>query len=101
MKKIISSLLLSVSCFAFPVEGYVNFGQFINCEIYNDFNHSIVVRDYTYSIRLRNGMYRNVSYTCGYNCEVRPNSFNNFSGPVNSPLVYDASCSANVVRLRR
>lgn len=94
-------MIISISSFAFQVDGYVNYGQFINCEIYNEFRTPIVVRDYSYSIRLRNGSVQNVFYTCGFNCEIMPNSYSNFSGPRNAPFVYDAFCSANVVRVRR
>lgn len=101
MKKLVLSVLFSASCFAFPMEGMTNFGPFINCELENNFNHKLVVTDYTYRVWLTNGSFQDIFYRCSYGCELRPYERKNFSGPRNAPFVMDATCRANVMRVRR
>ncbi|EQC45362.1 hypothetical protein [Bacteriovorax sp. Seq25_V] len=101
MKKFLFLLFITANVFALRIEGMVNYGPFLNCEIYNDYHVPVQVKNYEYTIRLRNGQLYRENLICQFNCTIEDYGFKRFSGPVNSPMVYDARCSANVARLVR
>jgi len=99
MRKVLFLLFITANVFALRLEGMVNYGPYINCEIYNDFHVPVRVKNYEYTIRLVNGQVHRENLLCTFNCDIQDYSFKRFSGPVNSPMVFDARCSANVTRL--
>ncbi len=83
------------------VEGQINWGRFVNCEIYNDTHRRMQVVDYQYIITFTNGFTRTFDYKCQFGCEVPTYSFQRFSGPTNQPNIMHASCRAHVIKERR
>ncbi|WP_417336718.1 hypothetical protein [Halobacteriovorax marinus] len=82
------------------IEGRVIYGPTLTCEIWNDSHRPIRVMNYSYEIFYRNrfggiDMARR-DFHCRYNCRVRTQTPQVFSGPVNNgPTVY-ANCFAFV-----
>jgi hypothetical protein len=97
MKKLLCLLglvLLSQSSWSRPIEGMINWGPFINCEVYNDGHRAELVRSYQYRITYTNGYTETHNLRCQFNCQVAPYSFQRFTGPRNNPNVLAASCTA-------
>lgn len=83
------------------LEGQINWGPFVNCEIYNNSHRDLLVTDYQYTITYTNGFSNTFNYKCQFNCQVPSFSFQRFSGPRNAPNIMAASCRAHVFRERR
>ncbi len=83
------------------VEGQINWGPFVNCEIYNNSHRRMTVLDYQYTITYTNGFQRTFNYICQHGCNVRSFDFTRFSGPTNHPNIMAATCRAHVFKERR
>ncbi|RZF22627.1 hypothetical protein DAY19_02310 [Halobacteriovorax vibrionivorans] len=83
------------------IDGQINWGPFVNCEIYNDSHRRMSVIDYQYTITYTNGFQRVFNYKCQFGCEVPSFDFQRFSGPRNHPNIMHASCLAHVFKERR
>ena len=83
------------------VQGQINWGRYVNCEIYNNSHRPMKVIDYQYIITYTNGFSRTFNYTCQAGCKVENFSFQRFSGPTNYANIMDASCRAHVITSRR
>lgn len=97
MKKLICILGLAIfsqMTQARALEGMINWGPFINCEVYNDSHRPVRVSSYEYIITYTNGAIDRKRVPCQFNCQINPYAFQRFSGPQNSPYVMSASCRA-------
>ncbi|OIQ19108.1 MAG: hypothetical protein BM556_07435 [Bacteriovorax sp. MedPE-SWde] len=100
MKKLLCLLalvLLTQSAWSAVVEGMINWGPYINCEVYNSSHRPELVRSYQYTITYTTGMTETRNVPCQFNCRINPYSFQRFTGPRNSPYVMSASCRAFTV----
>ena len=83
------------------IEGRINFGPYINCEISNHENYSwYEILRYHYAITFfdqwNQVRVNHHQLTCGFGCEVDPYHTVRLSGPRNGANVLSARCDATV-----
>lgn len=103
MKKLLclmALVLLTQSAWSKSIEGMINWGPFINCEVYNNSHRPETVRSFQYTITYSNGFTENKNFYCQFNCNIAPFAFQRFTGPTNSPHVMAASCRAFTIPRR-
>lgn len=106
MKKLIcliGLIFLSQNTWSMYVDGQINWGPYINCEVYNDMPFPVKITDYSYSIFYTNGGSELKAISCQFGCRMEPFTFKRLTGPANSPYIMDATCDAHVrpIRSRR
>jgi hypothetical protein len=85
------------------VQGDIQYGQFINCEVFNETPHDFIVMRYVYEFLVRDSYGRMINqsqlYQCVSGCFVESFSYVRLSGPRNSPHLLRASCKALVRKI--
>lgn len=85
------------------IRGDIHFGQYVNCEVFNETPHDFVIMRYVYDFLVRDAYGRHVSQTqlfqCVSGCFVESFSSVRLSGPRNSPHIVRASCKALVRKM--
>ena len=93
---LVALVLLTQNAWSHPqrrIAGLVNWGPFVNCELYNDGIKTLNISKTHYTVMYNTGQIRTHTYLCTYGCKVKPFETKRFSGPVNSGLVMSATCS--------
>ncbi|PIK16223.1 hypothetical protein [Halobacteriovorax sp. JY17] len=82
------------------IQGHVIYGPTLTCELWNDSYRPIRVMNYTYDIYFRNRFGQvelaKRTFDCRYNCRVRSQTSQVFTGPLNNGPTISANCFAFV-----
>ena len=100
---LLALVLLTTSAWAHPsprISGQINWGQFVNCEMYNDTFKTQIVKNTHYSVTYTNGYIQRYTYACTFGCNVEPYTTKRYAGPQNSGRVLRASCSFEIKKRR-
>ena len=103
MKKLLCLLalvLLTQNSWARQIEGIVNYGRYVNCEIINDTASPITVLNYTYDVYYSNGRYSSHFIPCEYGCSIAANRMKRFTGPTNTADISEAFCYAETISFK-
>ena len=96
MKKLLSVLLMSGFALTANagIETYMNWGYYLNCDVYNNSPVAIQVLQTNYNLHTPFG-YVTKYYQCVGNCYIPPYSSLRMTGPANPPEVRWGTCNIN------
>lgn len=96
MKKFLTAIALT--CFSFStfagIDTYMNWGYYINCDVYNNSPVAIRVLQTNYNLQTPFGVVTKY-YQCVGNCFIPPYSSLQMTGPANPPEVSWGTCNVN------